>query len=157
MDKITNDEFADYASAYQTGLYHLAYAILNNKADAQDAVSEALTKAFEHRNDLRDRSKFRPWIMKIVMSVAKTMLRKRKRSILTEDIDLLQSESVTETKYSDLLEMVMTLEPKFRIVVILYYYESFSTVEISEIMKIPEGTVRSRLTRAREKLRHMIE
>ena len=157
MNKITNDEFADYVAPCQNGMYSFAYALLKHEADAQDAVSEAIVKAFENKHKLREREKFKSWIMEILMNVIRAMIRKQNRLLVVPDVEALETNVVDEKKYDNLWDAVMSLEAKFRMVVILYYFESFSTIEISEIIKVPEGTVRSRLARARNKLKSLIE
>jgi RNA polymerase sigma-70 factor (ECF subfamily) len=82
------------------------------------------------------------------------MIKNRQRLVLLEDTEQLDS-AVTDSP-DELLEIVMQLEEEFRTVVVLYYYQCFSTKEISWMMKVPEGTVKSRLARAREKLKVLV-
>lgn len=82
------------------------------------------------------------------------MLSKRNREILTD------TESAFENEYYmtdfELKQLVMSLPAEFREVVILYYYERFTIKEISQILEVSGGTVKSRLSRAREKLRLLL-
>lgn len=92
--------------------------------------------------------------MSILSNEAKRMLSKRNREILTD------TESAFENEYYmtdfELKQLVMSLPAEFREVVILYYYERFTIKEISQILEVSGGTVKSRLSRAREKLRLLL-
>lgn len=155
MARLENQEFAELVEKHKDEMYYLALSILKNEVDAQDAVSETVVRAYEARSRLRKLEKFKPWIMQILVNVSKTLLRKREKIVLTEDAETInQVESAP--KY-DMWGWVMELEYEFRTVIILYYYEGFSTKEIAKILNIPEGTVRSRLARARNKLKIFME
>ncbi len=154
MEKISSIEFAELIRQYQLEMYRLSFAMLKNEADAQDAVSETIVRAFERRNQLKDKEKLKPWLMKILVNVSKTLLKNRQRLVLLDDTAQMDS-PITDSP-DELWELVMQLEEEFRAVVVLYYYQCFSTKEISWMMKVPEGTVKSRLARAREKLKVLI-
>lgn len=82
------------------------------------------------------------------------MLRKKKRVVLYDNLGLF--EKSIEERTGEMWEAVLTLDEEYGKVVILYYYEGFSTKEIARILHIPEGTVKSRLSRARSKLKQII-
>lgn len=103
---------------------------------------------------LKEKEKFKTWLIRILVNVAFTQMKKDKKIILMDEIDILPRQ---ESKSLGLWEEVMKLEYKFRVAIILFYYEDFSTKEIAAILHVPEGTVRSRLTRARNKLRMILE
>ncbi len=84
MRELENEEFAELVKMYQSDMYYLALSILRNQADAQDAVGSSILKAFEHKASLRDESKFKSWIMKIVVNTSNSMLRQRNKEVLTE-------------------------------------------------------------------------
>ncbi|MDD6208696.1 MAG: sigma factor-like helix-turn-helix DNA-binding protein [Clostridiales bacterium] len=117
MNRITKDEFVRLVSKYRSGMYRMSYSLLKNQADAEDAVSEAILKAYENLEQLKKPSKFKAWMMQIVVNTSKTMLE---------------------------------LKDEFREVLVLFYYDCFTVKEISRILGIPEGTVKSRLSRGRE-------
>jgi RNA polymerase sigma-70 factor (ECF subfamily) len=154
LEKTSNIELAERIRQYQREMYRLSFVILKNETDAQDAVSETIVKAFESKDKLKDKDKLKQWLMKILVNVSKTMIKNRQRLVLLEDTEQLDS-AVTDSP-DELLEIVMQLEEEFRTVVVLYYYQCFSTKEISWMMKVPEGTVKSRLARAREKLKVLV-
>lgn len=84
--RITKEKFADLIREYKLPMYRLSYGILQNEMDAEDAVGEAVIKAYEHLDSLREIDKFRQWIMMITANEAKHIFRKRKRVDLTEDV-----------------------------------------------------------------------
>lgn len=155
MNKITKDEFAALVLENKTEMYRLAFGILKNEADAEDAVSDAIVKAYEHLGSLRDSSKFKSWIMSIVANEAKTTLKKKKKVELWDEKDI--AETATDNENIGVWEIVLNMDEEFRKVVILYYYSGFSIKEISKILHLPQGTVKSRLKRARNKLKALLE
>ena len=155
MNQITRDEFAVLVLENKTQMYRLALGILKNEADAEDAVSDAIVKAYEHLGSIRDSSKFKSWIMTIVANEAKTTLKKKKKVELWDEKNI--AETTTAKESTGIWEIVLSMDEEFRKVVILYYYSGFSIKEISKILRLPQGTVKSRLTRARNKLKAILE
>lgn len=148
---VEKEQFADLVFIYQKNMYRLALGILRNEQDAEDALSETIIKAYEHLASLRDEDKFKSWIMKILVNESKNILSKNKRIQLVDDVtDLFK---VVEENQNDVWRCVMELGEQHRRIIVLYYYEGFSTKEIAKILKVPEGTVKSRLNRARQHLK----
>lgn len=148
------DIFEQNIREYAPNMYRLALAMLRGRQDAEDAVSEAVLKAYENRHTLRDRNRFKPWIMQITANEARKIYRRNKRVTPMEDLEAYMP-AFTDERH-ELWDTVMELEPLHREVVLLYFYERFSLKEIGKILHVPEGTVKSRLSRAKEKLRDMI-
>ncbi|MBU9737123.1 RNA polymerase sigma factor [Diplocloster agilis] len=151
---IGKEAFCDYIEQYQRRMFRVARGILYHDEDAEDAVGESILKAYEKRNQLKNPDKFRPWIMKIVVHESYRIARKRGRTDYLEDSP--GTEIPTEDSHYELWDLVNTLDEEFRVVTILFYYEDLSLKEIGMILDIPVGTVKSRLTRARAKLKHLI-
>lgn len=145
----------------QGGLYREAYSYLHNKEDAEDAVSNMIVKAYSNLERLEDVRRMRSWLYRILVNECKDMLRKRSR---VQFADTAEMESVpSETAFlkeagdePDLYECICRLEAPFREVTLLFYYEEFKVKEIAAILGIAEGTVKSRLARARQQLKKMI-
>ncbi len=131
--------------------YRYAYSVLLSKQDAEDAVSETILKAFEHLNDLKHIHKMKSWMFQILANTCKTSLSKRKT--ISNDRYENAQDTQNREEYMDLYSCICSMEPKFREVVILYYFDELKTREIAKILNISEGTVKSRLSRAREKLK----
>lgn len=154
MQRITQEELSALIMDNKDGMYRLAFSILRNDADAQDAVSDAIVLAFEKCHQLRKRSSAKSWLMQILVNSSKKIAVQSNKYVLLENE--IQYEQAEEFKDDDMWETVMELDEEFREVVVLYYYEQFSVREIGKMLRVPEGTVKSRLARAREKLLRII-
>lgn len=151
LNKIEEANFIRLIQENKLGMYRLALSILHNETDAEDAVSETVLKAYEKLDKLKNIDKFKSWIMMILVNQSRTMLRKKNRIDLMEDMG--QLEMSFENQTGELWSVVAELEEDFRNVVILFYYEDMTTKEIAKTLRVAEGTVKSRLSRAREKLK----
>lgn len=154
MQRITQEELSALIMDNKDGMYRLAFSILRNDADAQDAVSDAIVLAFEKCHQLRKTSSAKSWLMQILVNSSKKIAVQSNKYVLLENE--IQYEQAEEFKDDDMWETVMELDEEFREVVVLYYYEQFSVREIGKMLRVPEGTVKSRLARAREKLLRII-
>jgi len=152
MDK---EQFCRRIREQETSMYRYALGVLRNSADAEDAVGETVLKAYAHLAQLKNPERFRSWAMSILVNVTRTMLAGRGRLELPGDMSLYEQHSSKEQ--SELWYAVMDLPQDFRQAVILYYYEGFRTKEIARMMNLSEGTVKSRLNRARQKLKTALE
>ena len=152
--RITKEKFADLIREYKLPMYRLSYGILQNEMDAEDAVGEAVIKAYEHLDSLREIDMFRQWIMMITANEAKHIFRKRKRVELTEDVSRYGMSQ--NDKHDELWDIILTLDEKYRSVIILFYYDQMKIKEISEILHITEGTVKSRMSRAKDILKKQL-
>mgnify|MGYP002624728661 CR=1 FL=1 len=131
-------------------LYRVAYALMQNDADAQDAVQDCIEKAYTSFGSLRERSKFQPWMIRILKNECYRILRERKRLIPFDD---LPETGETPQDTLDLKAAFSRLSPQSRLAVTLYYYEGYHVPEIAALLNEPEGTIKSRLSRARQALR----
>lgn len=154
MADMTKEEFARSIRAYTLNMYRLAFSILRNDPDAEDAVSEAVLRAYEKRSSLRKAENFKGWILRITANEAARIYRRNKRVSPVEWEENMSPAFYDE--HHELWDAVMKLEQGHRDVIVLYYYEQCSLKEISRILGCREGTVKSRLYRAREQLRRMI-
>lgn len=149
---MTKDAFIREVRNAEAMLYHISKSILKNDSDCGDAVQETLLKAYEKLPMLKEEKFFRTWITRILINECKGILRKQKKVVPYEDY--MDNERLSEeSRYHHLYMAIMELPEDLRILVTLYYIEGFSQKEISEILEIPEGTIKSRLSRAREFLK----
>ncbi len=155
MSDTDQKTFEQYIRDYAPNMYRLALAMLHNRQDAEDAVSEAVLKAYEKRHTLRDQDRFKPWIMQITANEARKIYGKNKRITPMENVEAYMP--VFREESHELWDVVMQLENVYREVIILYFYERFSIKEIGTILHIPEGTVKSRLSRGKKALKEMLE
>ena len=147
---MSKDEFTKLVLDNQGCMHRIAFGILKNEADTEDAVSETIVRAYEKLDTLRNPNKSSSWLMTILVNVSRDLVKKRKYMSDIDDLEI--PDEAGSGQDSDLWMDVLSLEEEFRDVVILHYYEGFRVREISEILQIPSGTVKSRLKRARDKL-----
>lgn len=156
MDK---DEFLKLALDTEPTLFHVSFSILHNEQDCADAVQEAMLKAYENRHKLREIKYFKTWLVRIVINECYGILRRKKR-FLTYD-DAVQKDSIylsnyIKEEYIDLYRAIDRLGEKVKICVILHYLEDYSVAETASVLKIPVGTVKSRLNHARKELKGLL-
>lgn len=135
-------------------MYRAALAILGNREEAQDAVQDALVKFLEKRPTFESEEHERAWLLRVTINDCKSRLRapwRRKRVELSAAAEIADEETRGE------LAELAQLPIKDRAAIHLYYYEGYSTAEIAAMAGEAEGTVRSRLHRARRKLRRLLE
>ncbi len=152
MDK---EEFTRAVLEYESTLYRVAKSMLGSEADCADAAQNALLRAWEKQHTLRDTAYFKTWLTRILINECRVMLRQRARFVPLEE-EAAEGEIAPE-RDSGLYEAVMGLDLKYRVPFVLYYIEGFRTREIASMLKLPEGTVKTRLRRAREILRTELE
>lgn len=152
MDK---EEFTRAVLEYESTLYRVAKSMLGSEADCADAAQNALLRAWEKQHTLRDTAYFKTWLTRILINECRAMLRQRARFVPLEE-EAAEGEIAPE-RDSGLYEAVMGLDVKYRVPFVLYYIEGFRTREIASMLKLPEGTVKTRLRRAREILRAELE
>ncbi len=148
MDKQT---FAAQTADMERSLYRVARGYLTDSADCADAVQEALLKAWSKRDTLRQPLYFRTWLTRILINECKTALRKRKRLQPTDPARL--PEPAPAEARSPLADAIDALEPHDRSPLVLHYLEGYSVAELARLLRLPQGTVKCRLHRARRKLR----
>lgn len=156
--KIKDKEwFCQNIKLYQTSLYRLALGMLQNPQDAEDALQDTILIAYNKLDTLRDPDSFRPWVMKILSNTASDMLRKRKSSIPIDEMEgLVSSEATDLSSTITLWEAVCSLNKDYRSVVVLFYYEDLTIKDISTITGLSQGTVKTRLSRARQQLKNLL-
>ena len=130
-------------------LFAASYSVLGNRDACADAVQSALMKAWERRSSLRDSAQFKSWMVKIVQNESKNLLRKKPNLPLDENIP----DKETSQDQFDVKQALARLPKPARLIVMLYYFERYSVKDICALLHLPEGTVHSRLARAREQLR----
>ena len=137
--------------AYKDDVYRLAVSYTRSIADAEDVCQTVFLKLMEQRNIQPGREK--AWLMQVTANECRSLLRSHwwKR---TEPLD----EKIPKPSREDgLLREVMALEPKYRTVVYLYYYEGYSVEEIGKLLKTNPSTVSTRLARGRSKLKEELK
>ncbi|MEG0874380.1 MAG: RNA polymerase sigma factor [Clostridiales bacterium] len=153
MDKNT---FTDKILEAETTLYHIAKTFFINDKDCEDAVQNGILKAYEKLDSLKDERFFKTWLVRILINECYYMKRWEKPTVPYEES--LKNEIIySEHNYSELYQAIQELPPRIRITIVLYYVEGYSVNEIKDILKIPGGTVKSRLSKGRKLLKIKLE
>ena len=133
-------------------LYRVAKSILFYESDCEDAVQDAILKAYLKLHTLKQEQFFKTWIVRILINECYQKKSHRKETVSFEEY--FENTLAEENKdYTELYTAVMQLDDKFRLPIILHYIEGYSVEDIKKIMKIPSGTVKSRLHKARLELK----
>lgn len=144
------DAFTRLMKSQMQNMYKTAGAILINDEDIADAVSETILSCWENIKSLKEDRFFKTWMTRILVNKCNDIIRKKQYYL---DYDM-PEEPYNDTGFenAEWKEALSTISEKYRLVMVLYYIEGFNTGDISGILDIPEGTVRSRLARGREQL-----
>lgn len=146
------DEIGNIILENLQSMYRVAFSILRTEDEIADAISNTVVIVFEKIKTLRNEEFFKTWLTRILINECYKIHKQNKKIIYLENCN---QESLTyNDKYIDFetRELVKNLDKDLREIVVLYYFEDFSVKEIAKIVKIPEGTVKSRLSRARKVL-----
>jgi RNA polymerase sigma-70 factor (ECF subfamily) len=173
MDDAARNPAAEEAVAalvtkYAPTLYRVAFSVLRNAADAEDAVQEAFLRVLRHKDRLNEVRDYRVWLIRIVWNVVLDRKRRQKTRPETDDVAELarvipwQGLSAEELAaaaqhHARVLDCVDQLPEKERQVLVLSAFEELPSVEIAEALGITESSVRSRLFRARNLLAEMLD
>lgn len=146
---MNREEFTKSILSCEEMLYRISMSMLKNEKDCEDAVQTAILKAYEKLSTLKNEEYFKTWLVRILINICNKQLKLRSKTVVTENYN-----QIGEPKEDlELRMLVESLPIKIRQVVVLYYIEQFTTKEISGILKIPKGTVLSRLSKGRELLK----
>ena len=153
---------------YASTLYRVAFSVLRNSADAEDAVQEAFLRVLRHRQTLGEVRDHRVWLIRIVWNIVLDRKRRAKTRPETDDIDELarvlpasglsaEQRAAAAQHHAQVLACVDQLPAKEREVLMLSAFEELSSVEIASALGVTESTVRSRLFRARNLMADLLD
>jgi RNA polymerase sigma-70 factor (ECF subfamily) len=151
------EAFSCLVERYRNRIVNLAWQLLGNRDDAEDAAQETFLLAFERLSDFRGESQFSTWLYRIAINICKMKMRQRKPvEPLPEDYEPIEEFDRREVESRILLkrqidEVLARLPEPLRLVLILREMHELSYEEIAQTLSIPVGTVRSRLFEARKK------
>ncbi|MBI5026027.1 MAG: sigma-70 family RNA polymerase sigma factor [Nitrospirae bacterium] len=172
------DAFEVFVKRYQKMMLNIAYRMIGNYEDACEVVQDAFLSAYKGLKDFKGTSRFSTWLYTIVINLSKNRINQLKTQIhheqfsiddpvFTEDGEMKVEYASNEPSVSEKLEKreiqqkvqkcINSLDPEFREVLILRDMQGFSYNEISGMLKIAEGTVKSRLFRARDALKDCLK
>jgi RNA polymerase sigma-70 factor (ECF subfamily) len=153
---------------YAGALYRVAYSVLRNSSDAEDAVQEAFLRVLRHRDTLDEVRDHRVWLIRIVWNIALDRKRRAKTRPETDDVSELarvlpstglsaEELAAASQHHAGVLKCVEQLPAKEREVLLLSAFEELTSVEIAAVLDITESSVRSRLFRARNLMAELLD
>jgi len=149
------DDFPQVVQRYQDSIFRLAFSYTKNRFDADDVTQNVLLKLYDCDKRFENEQHRKNWIMRVTVNQCKNLFRApwRTHESLEDYAETLGFES---PQVSEVFLTVMRMDKKYRIVLMLYYYEGYALKEISSILGIPEKTVSTRLIRGRQKLKNLL-
>lgn len=159
------DAFEQLVAAYRNQVFRLALRMCGNEADADEVAQEAFLSAWKGLPNFRGESRFSTWLYQLTTHAAIDLMRREKRQAAAEDIDEItaaddgpspqQQVERTETQ-REIRSALMQLPEEYRQVLLLRFMQELSYEEIGRALKLPVGTVKSRLNRAKAQLKDIL-
>jgi len=146
---MTKAEFIQRVRPMERRLYRISCTMLSNNADCEDAVQEALLKAWARLETLREERYFETWLVRILINECKTIWRKRPALETELSVNL----KLAERETYGLFDSLMALPKKHRITLELHYIEGYKIREIAVLLGMPESTVKWCLAQGRKMLK----
>ena len=144
------DAFSELMNLYMKDMYRTAIAILINDEDAADAIQETILTCWEKLSTLRDDNLFKTWMTRILINKCHDISNKR-----IETVDISEHEELAfheDESNLELKEALEKLDEKYRVPIMMFYGDGYSTKEIAAILNVPVSTIQTRLSRGREQL-----
>jgi len=160
--------FDELVTLTQNSVYNLAYRVLGDKEDAQDAAQEAYVRIWQGLPAFRSESKFSTWLYRVVINTCLNRQRQLRRQLQVVESDIILEtiqdpgpEPLKQTLEHDISgriwKAVESLDSKYRLVITLFYQEEMSYSEIAGLLTLPIGTVKAHLNRARVALARSLQ
>lgn len=161
VDRDLEREFEGRLVESSTLAFRVAFSVLRHREDAEEVAQEAFTKAYRSFRHLRDRERFRAWLVRMTWRMALDRQRANKRRVARED--RVDSPAVVaphsleaQERAHHLWQAIDTLSEKLRVVIVLAGIEGHDIKEVAALLQLPEGTVKSRLFEARQRLKEAL-
>lgn len=156
------EAFSALVEQYRDNVYRLAYRMCGNEYDADEAAQEAFVAAWRALPNFRGDAKFSTWLYRLTTNAAIDVMRREKRHQTIGDGEMIEvadesdspQETVERTEQQEAVQKALaTLSDEYREVLLLRYMEELDYAEIAEVLKLPSGTVKSRINRAKAALK----
>lgn len=159
MSCLNASELEALVNKYASMLFKIAYSYTKNNYDSDDIVQETFIKFYQAHKTLKDEEHIKNWLIRVTINHSLNVIKHKKKEILVDNDSLNGvADENNETQEKDFIyECVSLLKDKYKTIIILYYYDDYSIKEIGEILNISESNVKIRLSRARDKLKILID
>ena len=153
---LTKEEFTCLARKYMDTVFRVAMNYLKNKTDADDVTQNVLLKFYKSDVDFESEEHVKHWLIRVTLNECKNFLRFpwQKYASLEDYMETLQ---MPEPEHREMLNAVMALPTKYRMILYLYYYEGYSVGGMSKMLDRKESTIQTQLATARKKLKIELE
>lgn len=153
----TDEQFIKCAQKNMDTVFRVAVSYMKSRTDADDITQNVLIKLYHADKEFESDAHVKHWLIRVTINECKKALLSPWRQ--SEPIgDYAASLTFATPEHSELFYAVMDLPKKYRVAIFLYYYEDYSTEEISQLLGIPQATVGTHLKRGRERLKkHLLE
>ena len=149
---MTDQQFEPLAQRYMDTIFRIAYSYLRSQADADDVTQDVLIQLYKTETAFESDDHLKHWLIRVTVNRCKNIFRSPWRKV--ENIaDYENSLTFEAPEHRELFDAVMALDKRYRLPVLLYYYEGYSQKEIAGLLGVPEETIRTWLFRARGKLK----
>ncbi|MEE1243092.1 MAG: sigma-70 family RNA polymerase sigma factor [Frisingicoccus sp.] len=150
------EEFTRFAEKYMDTIYRVAYSWTKNSDYANDVTQDVLIQLYKTTKEFESDAHLKNWLIRVTVNQCKMIFRSPWHKV--EDIGkYADSLGFEDESHLDLFQAVMNLDKKYRVPILLFYYEGYSTAEIASVLNIPEKTVSTRLFRAKAKLKDYLK
>lgn len=160
---MTNAQYNACVEKYLNMVYRISFHYFGNREDAEDVSQDVFIKLYSCKKQFTNDDEMKAWLIRVTSNTCHSYFRNpfRKRRL---ELDEMEWEKLSDSSSSEqdvinrkvIFDAVMSLPEHYRIVVYLFYYEEYSISQISDVLKIKETTIQTRLSRAREKLKKIL-
>jgi len=164
VDQQLEAEFEARLMESSTLAFRVAYGVLRHRQDAEDVAQEAFVKAYRSFRQLRDRDRFRAWLVRMTWRLALDRQRGDRRRAMREVVQASEplapsatDEVAARERASHLWAAIDALPDKLRVAVVLSNIEGHDIREVARLLNLPDGTVKSRLFLARQRLKEQLQ
>ena len=156
-----NDEkaFDELTELIKNELYLIAKTKLKSDDDIADAIQETILKCYQNIHKLRDIKLFKTWTIRILINECNKIYRKKEKYKISIEDNEIEKYIKSEENYDENIEfsiLIRKLETEEKLILTLYYYSGYTTKEISQILRKNENTIRSKMSRAKDKLKKQL-
>jgi RNA polymerase sigma-70 factor (ECF subfamily) len=162
VDDEVECEFESRLVESSTLAFRVAFSVLRHREDAEEVAQEAFAKAYRSFRQLRDRDRFRAWLVRMTWRMALDRQRSNRRRLAREQkVEPPEAPSIVDSpiareRAEQLWEAIETLSDKLRVVIVLAGIQGHDIKEVAALLELPEGTIKSRLFSARQQLKERL-
>ena len=161
MSHLTDEQFEIIYNKYYSMLLNIANKYVRNYPDSEDIVQEVFIKFYKNNKTFEEDEMIKYYLIRLTINYSLNVIKHEKKQLIDNEYinnlpDTSNSEERNENK-EEIYNCICLLKDNYKTIIILYYYEKYSLKQISNILKISESNASTRLNRAREKLKKIIE